>query len=153
MSQGSEEEGRPATASPHVGSATHGQAAAKAPYKGAVGYGQGQPAREAGAAHRGSGLQARSTPLVRAAAHRGGACGHGRLRPARRGSNRRRAHPLVAWCLQRGSAAGLPQGAIARFWPCSRKGLSPASGPVTCAGAAATATVVQMGQEGLGHPF
>ncbi|RWW70984.1 hypothetical protein BHE74_00021309 [Ensete ventricosum] len=33
-SEGSEEEGQPATASPHVGPAAHGQAAAQAPYKG-----------------------------------------------------------------------------------------------------------------------
>ncbi|RWW60613.1 hypothetical protein BHE74_00032389 [Ensete ventricosum] len=44
-SEGSKEEGRPATASPHVGPATHGQAAAKAPHKGVGGYGQGHPAR------------------------------------------------------------------------------------------------------------
>ncbi|RRT85879.1 hypothetical protein B296_00003194 [Ensete ventricosum] len=52
--EGSVEEGWPATASPHVGSATHGQAAAKAPNKGAAGCDQGQPAREVSAARRGS---------------------------------------------------------------------------------------------------
>ncbi|RWV81088.1 hypothetical protein GW17_00057526 [Ensete ventricosum] len=48
------EEGRPITASPHAGSATHGQAAAKAPYKGAAGCGQDQPVREADTARRGN---------------------------------------------------------------------------------------------------
>ncbi|RWV84804.1 hypothetical protein GW17_00053450 [Ensete ventricosum] len=48
--EGSEEEGRPATASPHAGSATHGQVAAKAPCQGVAGCGQGQPKREASGA-------------------------------------------------------------------------------------------------------
>ncbi|RZS16324.1 hypothetical protein BHM03_00048317 [Ensete ventricosum] len=45
-SEGSEEQGRPATASPHAGPATHGQALAKGPGKEVAGCGQGQPARE-----------------------------------------------------------------------------------------------------------
>ncbi|RRT35372.1 hypothetical protein B296_00045180 [Ensete ventricosum] len=52
--EGSKEEGRPATASPHVGSATHGQ-----------------PAREASVACRGSRLQGRLASLPRAVARRG----------------------------------------------------------------------------------
>ncbi|RWW60882.1 hypothetical protein BHE74_00032082 [Ensete ventricosum] len=71
-SEGSEEEGRPATASPHARPATHSQAATKAPCKGAVDCSQGQPAKEADTACRGSSPQ-------------GGAYGHGRLRPTRRG--------------------------------------------------------------------
>ncbi|RWW37466.1 hypothetical protein BHE74_00057400 [Ensete ventricosum] len=48
-SEGSEEEGQLATASPYAGPATH---AAKAPCKGTVGCGQGQPEREASGAYR-----------------------------------------------------------------------------------------------------
>ncbi|RWV99244.1 hypothetical protein GW17_00037859 [Ensete ventricosum] len=53
-SEGSEEEGRPATANPYTGPATHGLAATKAPYKGATDCGQGQSAKEADAAWKGS---------------------------------------------------------------------------------------------------
>ncbi|RWW36912.1 hypothetical protein BHE74_00058028 [Ensete ventricosum] len=79
--------------------------------------GQGQPAREAGAARRGNSPQGRPMPLVGATAYRGDAYEHGRLRPARRGGNRPRAHSLVVWRLQRGPAVGCPQGAIARGQP------------------------------------
>ncbi|RWW86970.1 hypothetical protein BHE74_00004224 [Ensete ventricosum] len=89
-SEGSEEEGRPATASPHAVSTTHGQAAAKAPSKGAAGYGQGQLAREADVACRGSIPQGRPTLLVGVAARRGGTYRHGRLRSAHTGGADRR---------------------------------------------------------------
>ncbi|RRT58745.1 hypothetical protein B296_00030621, partial [Ensete ventricosum] len=56
------------------GPATHGQATAETPCKGAISYGQGQPAMEANGARKGR------QPLVRAAAHRDGACGQ-KLRP------------------------------------------------------------------------
>ncbi|RZR75439.1 hypothetical protein BHM03_00057789, partial [Ensete ventricosum] len=69
----------------HAGLATHGQAVAKAPYKGAAGCNQGQLAREADVAHRASNPQGRSMPIARAAACRGGAYGHGWLRPSHRG--------------------------------------------------------------------
>ncbi|RZR90508.1 hypothetical protein BHM03_00018414 [Ensete ventricosum] len=73
------EEGRPATTSPHAGLATHGQAVAKAAYKGVAGCGQGQSAREADAARKGSSPQGRPAPLVWAAARRGDAYGQDRL--------------------------------------------------------------------------
>ncbi|RRT68347.1 hypothetical protein B296_00012516 [Ensete ventricosum] len=78
-SKGSEEEGRPATASPHAGLATHSQAATKAPYKGEVGCGQGQPEREASGARKGRRLWAEAPPAGAVATR-----GHGRLRLAAR---------------------------------------------------------------------
>ncbi|RZS22860.1 hypothetical protein BHM03_00055690 [Ensete ventricosum] len=107
-SEGSEEKGRPATASPHVAPATHGQAAAKAPCKGATDCGQGQPAREAGAARSGSSPQERPVPLTGAAARKGGSCRHGQ--------------GLAAWHPQRGLVAGCPQGAATRGQPCRQQG-------------------------------
>ncbi|RRT55969.1 hypothetical protein B296_00008877 [Ensete ventricosum] len=56
--------------------------------------------------------QGKQAPLVGATARRGSACGHGRLRPARRGGSRPRAHPLIARRPQRGPTAGRSQG-----WP------------------------------------
>ncbi|RWW10767.1 hypothetical protein GW17_00025678 [Ensete ventricosum] len=50
------------SANPHAGPATHGQAAAKAPCKEVADCGQGQPAREAGVARRGSSPQGRQLP-------------------------------------------------------------------------------------------
>ncbi|RZS17882.1 hypothetical protein BHM03_00050086 [Ensete ventricosum] len=97
-SEGSEEEGRPATASPIQG---------RPP----------TPAREASAAHSGSSPQGRPAPLTGAAARRGGACGHGRLWPAHRGDSRSWAHPLAVRRRQRGSVVGRPQGAAAHDQP------------------------------------
>ncbi|RRT37001.1 hypothetical protein B296_00047523 [Ensete ventricosum] len=79
-SEGSEEEGRLATSSPHAGPATHGQAAAKAPCNWAIGYGQGQPEREASSARKGRRLWAEAPPAGAAAV-----CKHYRLRPTCRG--------------------------------------------------------------------
>ncbi|RRT41380.1 hypothetical protein B296_00049220, partial [Ensete ventricosum] len=76
-------------ASPHARPTTHDQAIAKAPCKGAAG--QGQPAREASDASRGSSLQGRPTPLAGTAAARGhthlkcSACKGGQLQGARKG--------------------------------------------------------------------
>ncbi|RZS27663.1 hypothetical protein BHM03_00061179, partial [Ensete ventricosum] len=98
----SKEEGRPATASPHAGLATHSQVATKAPCKGAADYSEGQPTRDVGAARRGSNQQGRPTLLAGAVAHRGGTCRHNRLQPDRRGGSRPQAHPLAARCLQKG---------------------------------------------------
>ncbi|RWW15012.1 hypothetical protein BHE74_00018367 [Ensete ventricosum] len=86
---------------------------ATAPCKGAAGFGQGQPAREASTARRGSSPQGRPAPLVGVAARKGGACRHDRLRPARRGGYRLRAHPLVSRLPQRGPIVGCPQRAAA----------------------------------------
>ncbi|RWV98183.1 hypothetical protein GW17_00038987 [Ensete ventricosum] len=78
--------------SPHARSATHGQATTKAPYKGSVGCGQGQlKGRPA--------VPASGDTYSRSAARRGNCCP--------------RAHPLAAWCSQRGLVAGRPQGAAA----------------------------------------
>ncbi|RRT49916.1 hypothetical protein B296_00021760 [Ensete ventricosum] len=77
-------------ASPHAGSATHGQAVASASPQG------------------------RLVPLPGLAAHRGGACGHGRLRPTSRGGSRPRAHPFAALHPQRRPTAGHLQGAVGR---------------------------------------
>ncbi|RRT50194.1 hypothetical protein B296_00002494, partial [Ensete ventricosum] len=71
---------------------SHGQA----PYKGAADCGQGQPAREANTTRRGRNPQGRPAPLMGVAARKGGACKHGRLRPARRSGCRPRAHPLAS---------------------------------------------------------
>ncbi|RWV99329.1 hypothetical protein GW17_00037768 [Ensete ventricosum] len=76
-----------------------------------LGRGQGQPAREAGVAHRRSNPQGRSVPFARAAAHWGDVCGNGRLRPARKGGSCPRGHLLVERRPQRGPAARCPQGA------------------------------------------
>ncbi|RRT33506.1 hypothetical protein B296_00028072 [Ensete ventricosum] len=81
-SEGSEEEGQPATTNPHARSATHGQ---------------GQPVREADTTRRDNSPQGRPAPLTGEAARRGGAYRHDRLRLAYRGGIRQRAHPLAAW--------------------------------------------------------
>ncbi|RZR98598.1 hypothetical protein BHM03_00027982 [Ensete ventricosum] len=60
--EGNKEEGRPATTSPHAGSATHDQAVAKAPCQGVAGCGQGQPEREASGARKGRRLWAQAPP-------------------------------------------------------------------------------------------
>ncbi|RWV87413.1 hypothetical protein GW17_00050588 [Ensete ventricosum] len=52
------------------------------------------PARGRPAAARAS-PQGRPTSLTGVVARRGCACGHGRLRPTRRGDSRPQAHPLV----------------------------------------------------------
>ncbi|RWV87360.1 hypothetical protein BHE74_00052374 [Ensete ventricosum] len=88
-SEGNKEEGWPATASPHVGLATHGQAAA--------GCGQGQLAREVGAARKGGtccstlkggrvyGVRKGLPPVASPTASRGGDV------------DRRGGHPLAGW--------------------------------------------------------
>ncbi|RWW02922.1 hypothetical protein BHE74_00029200 [Ensete ventricosum] len=70
----SEEEGQPATASPHAGPVAHGKATAKAPCKGATGCSQGQPIREASGARKG-----RQLPIGVALAGKSATCGHSRL--------------------------------------------------------------------------
>ncbi|RWV77533.1 hypothetical protein GW17_00061624 [Ensete ventricosum] len=85
-SEGNKEEGRPTTASPMQGRPPMAKPQPRPPT-------------------RGSSLYGRLAPLARAAAHKGGAYGHDRLWPSCRGGSRPWAH------LQRGSAAGLPQGA------------------------------------------
>ncbi|RRT53458.1 hypothetical protein B296_00019846 [Ensete ventricosum] len=82
-SEGSEEEGRLATSSPHAGP---------------IGYDHDKPAREASGARKGR------QSLVGAAAHMGGAYGQKRYP---------RAQPLAARRPQGGSTAGRPQGAVA----------------------------------------
>ncbi|RZR90589.1 hypothetical protein BHM03_00018504 [Ensete ventricosum] len=129
--ESSVEEGWPATASPHAGPATHGQAAAKAPNKGATGCDQGQPAREVGAARRGSSRpQGRQPPAGTPACSMAPAMG---CRP-------RLALPPVG-------AAALTVG-VAALW---HGGCRQARAVVACARVATA--VAQMGQEGLGHPF
>ncbi|RZR94126.1 hypothetical protein BHM03_00022753 [Ensete ventricosum] len=91
---------------PPVGPTTYGQVVAKAP-----------PAREADTARRSNNLQGRLKPFAGVAARRDGACRHGWLRPARSGGNRPRADPLAACRLQRGLAAGCPQGAATSGQP------------------------------------
>ncbi|RWW01782.1 hypothetical protein GW17_00035161 [Ensete ventricosum] len=110
-SEGNEEEGREAATNPHVGPATHGQA--KGPCKGAIDCSQGQPAREADVARRGSSPHGRPTLLMGAAARRGGACEHDKLWPTRRGGSCPRAHSLAAQHPQRRPAPRHPQGAAA----------------------------------------
>ncbi|RRT41245.1 hypothetical protein B296_00034991 [Ensete ventricosum] len=100
-SEDNEEEERPATASPQAGPATRGLAVAKAPTRGRATAARASP-------------QGRLTSLAGPTARRGGACRHGRLRPAGRGGNRPRAPPLAARCLQRGSVVGHPQGTASR---------------------------------------
>ncbi|RWV85350.1 hypothetical protein BHE74_00026100 [Ensete ventricosum] len=125
--------------------------------KGTAGCSQGQPAREVGAAHRGSSPQGRPVTLAGVVALRSDAYGHNWLRPAHKGGSRSRAHPLTAQRLQRGPAERRPQGAaaptvgVATPW---QGGCRLARAVVACAGAAATvAAAAQMGQEGLGHSF
>ncbi|RZS29018.1 hypothetical protein BHM03_00062686 [Ensete ventricosum] len=71
------------------------------------------PARGRPVAARAS-LQGRLVPLPGLAAHRGGACGHGRLRPASRGGSRPGAHPFTALRSQRRPTTGRLQGATGR---------------------------------------
>ncbi|RWV91436.1 hypothetical protein GW17_00046273 [Ensete ventricosum] len=66
--------------------------------------------------------QGRLAPLAGAAARKGDACGHDRLRPARKGDNRPRAHPLAARRLQRRPIARRSQGATARGQPYRQQG-------------------------------
>ncbi|RZS04903.1 hypothetical protein BHM03_00035300 [Ensete ventricosum] len=111
-SEDSEEEGRPTTASPHARLATHGQAAAKAPCKGATDYSRAS-------------LQGSPTPLARAAAYRGDACGHDQLQPASGGGSHPRAHLLAVRRPQRGRLLG------------ARKALPPMASPVASKGGGA----------------
>ncbi|RWV87115.1 hypothetical protein GW17_00050928 [Ensete ventricosum] len=66
--------------------------------------------------------QGRLTPLAGAAARRGGACGHGRLRPTRKGDSRPRAQSLTVRRPQRGLVGGRPQGVATCGQPCRQRG-------------------------------
>ncbi|RWW43038.1 hypothetical protein BHE74_00051343 [Ensete ventricosum] len=115
-SEGSEEEGQPATTSPHAWSATHGQAMAKASLQGRSAPLAGVAACKGGR-HRSQGQQPTREVGV---ASRGSACEHSWLRLARRGGSCPRAHPL---------AAQRPQGvAASRGDDASRRGGRPLAG-------------------------
>ncbi|RWV88547.1 hypothetical protein GW17_00049359 [Ensete ventricosum] len=109
-SEGNEEEGQPATASPHAGSATHGQAATKAPCKGVTDCGQGQPEREASDALKGW-QPVGEAPVSRSVAH-GCSSSRPRARPVAASPQGRQ--PFAALRSQRGLIAWRPQGAGAQ---------------------------------------
>ncbi|RWV81161.1 hypothetical protein GW17_00057446, partial [Ensete ventricosum] len=79
-------------------------------------HGQGQPAREAGVAHRGNSPQGRPAPLAGAAARRGSTCKHGSDQPV--GALVARGHTRLQHRARKG---GQLQGA--------RKGLPPVTNP------------------------
>ncbi|RRT55991.1 hypothetical protein B296_00033079 [Ensete ventricosum] len=147
MREGNEEEGWPATANPHIGSA---RPRPRPPVRGRLAAAraspQGRPTSLAGVvARKGGRRRSQGQQPTRVAPV--GATGYGQ--PI--GATATRGHTR----LRRGACKGLPpieaMVSVARVAATWQGGRQLARAVVACPGA--TATAAQIGQEGLGHPF